>query len=224
MNKKYKLAPSILSADFSVLKDEINSVRSADYLHIDVMDGMFVPNISLGIPVIKSIRKVTNLIFDVHLMIDNPSRYIKEFAMAGADIITIHAEASKNLKYDLEMIKSFGKKASVAIKPNTKLDIIYDVLEIADMVLIMSVEPGFGGQKLIEATLEKSLLLSKIINDRDLKVDIEMDGGINLENTKKVLESGVNIVVAGSAIFNFQNRAEKINQFKQKFVDYTNQV
>ncbi len=214
MNKNYKIAPSILSADFSILKDEINSVNAADYLHIDVMDGIFVPNISLGIPVIKSIRKTSDLIFDVHLMIDRPGRFIKEFASVGADIITIHAEASENLKDDLTLIKSLGKKAGVAIKPNTPLDVVYDVLKNVDMILIMSVEPGFGGQKLIPSTLEKSLALSKIIADRN--IDIEMDGGINLENVEQVAKAGVNVIVAGSAIFNAPDRNKMIDAFKQK--------
>lgn len=214
MNKNYKIAPSILSADFSILKDEINSVNAADYLHIDVMDGIFVPNISLGIPVIKSIRKTSDLIFDVHLMIDRPGRFVKEFASVGADIITIHAEASENLKDDLTLIKSLGKKAGVAIKPNTRLDVVYDVLENVDMILIMSVEPGFGGQKLIPSTFEKSLALSKIIADRN--IDIEMDGGINLENVDQVAKAGVNVIVAGSAIFNASDRNKMIDAFKQK--------
>ncbi len=220
LKKILKLAPSILSADFSVLKNEINSVANADYLHIDVMDGMFVENISLGIPVIKSIRKVTDLIFDVHLMIDEPRRYIKQFANAGADIITIHAEASDDLKGDLKMIKSFNKKAGVAIKPNTSLDAINDVLDLADMFLIMSVEPGFGGQKLIDFTLQKALSLSKIVCDKD----IEMDGGINLENVESVLKSGVNVIVVGSAIFNCDDRNKKINRFREKFMEYENQA
>lgn len=214
MNKNYKIAPSILSADFSILKDEINSVNAAEYLHIDVMDGIFVPNISLGIPVIKSIRKTSDLIFDVHLMIDRPGRFVKEFASVGADIITIHAEASENLKDDLTLIKSLGKKAGVAIKPNTQLDVVYDVLENVDMILIMSVEPGFGGQKLIPSTFEKSLALSKIIADRN--IDIEMDGGINLENVDQVAKAGVNVIVAGSAIFNASDRNKMIDAFKQK--------
>lgn len=214
MNKNYKIAPSILSADFSILKDEINSVNAAEYLHIDVMDGIFVPNISLGIPVIKSIRKTSDLIFDVHLMIDRPGRFVKEFASVGADIITIHAEASENLKDDLTLIKSLGKKAGVAIKPNTRLDVVYDVLENVDMILIMSVEPGFGGQKLIPSTFEKSLALSKIIADRN--IDIEMDGGINLENVDQVAKAGVNVIVAGSAIFNASDRNKMIDAFKQK--------
>ena len=214
MNKNYKIAPSILSADFSILKDEINSVNAAEYLHIDVMDGIFVPNISLGIPVMKSIRKTSDLIFDVHLMIDRPGRFVKEFASVGADIITIHAEASENLKDDLTLIKSLGKKAGVAIKPNTRLDVVYDVLENVDMILIMSVEPGFGGQKLIPSTFEKSLALSKIIADRN--IDIEMDGGINLENVDQVANAGVNVIVAGSAIFNASDRNKMIDAFKQK--------
>lgn len=220
MKKQIKLAPSILSADFSILKNEINSVKSADYLHIDVMDGNFVPNISLGIPVIKGIRGITNIIFDVHLMIDKPHRFIEKFALAGADIITVHVEASENLKNDLQLIKSLGKKACAAVKPNTDIRNIYHVLDIVDMILIMSVEPGFGGQELISNTLEKARTLSEFVDKNDIQIDIEMDGGINLDNVQKVLESGVNVIVTGSSVFNFSDRNQKIIEFREKFSEY----
>lgn len=219
MNKQIKLAPSILAADFSVLKNEINSVSSVDYLHIDVMDGIFVPNISFGIPVIKSIRHITNMIFDVHLMITKPHRYIEKFALAGADIITVHAEACENLQYDLRLIKSCGKKAGVAIKPNTEIKSIYSVLQDVDMILIMSVEPGFGGQKFLPVALEKAKILSSFLRQNNLwnNIDIEMDGGINLSNVRLVVDSGTNVIVAGSAIFNFTDRAKKILEFRERF-------
>ncbi len=219
MNKQIKLAPSILSANFSILKNEINSVSSADYLHIDVMDGIFVPNISFGIPVIKSIRPITNMIFDVHLMITKPHRYIEKFVLAGADIITVHAEACENLRDDLRLIKSCGKKAGVAIKPNTEIKSIYSVLQDVDMILIMSVEPGFGGQKFLPIALEKAKILSSFLRQNNLcnNIDIEMDGGINLSNVKLVVDSGTNVIVAGSAIFNFPNREKKILEFREKF-------
>lgn len=220
MNKQIKLAPSILAANFSILKNEINSVSSADYLHIDVMDGIFVPNISFGIPVIKSIRPITNMIFDVHLMITKPHRYIEKFAIAGADIITVHAEACENLQDDLRLIKSYGKKAGVAIKPNTEIKFIYSVLQDVDMILIMSVEPGFGGQKFLPIALEKAKSLSNFLHQNGFQqnnIDIEMDGGINLSNVKLVVNSGANVIVVGSAIFNFTDRTKKILEFREKF-------
>jgi ribulose-phosphate 3-epimerase len=207
-----KLAPSILACNLSKLSDEILLVHEskAQYIHIDVMDGHFVPNITFGMPVIKSIRGITNKIFDVHLMIDNCEKYIEEFAECGADIITIHLESCTNLNSIVSKIKSFNKLAAVAIKPNTKIEEIYSVLEEVSMVLIMSVEPGFGGQKFIQESLYKAEKLSNYLSINNLKVDIEMDGGITLENAVSVVNSGVNILVAGSSVFK-NNREETIH-------------
>ena len=213
--KKIKLSPSILSADFCCLKDEIKSVEKADYLHLDVMDGHFVNNISFGIPVIKSLKKISKLIFDVHLMIENPEKYIEVFLNSGADIITVHYEAGKNIKRDLDLIKKFNKKACVAIKPETEAKKIFDLLDRIDMVLVMTVEPGFGGQKIIYETLDKISEINKFALENDIDIDIEADGGINFDNVKMVLNSGANVIVIGSALFNldFDAREKKIIEF-----------
>ncbi|MCR5195544.1 MAG: ribulose-phosphate 3-epimerase [Pseudobutyrivibrio sp.] len=197
------LAPSILSADFGRLKEQLEIIdeAGAQYIHFDVMDGMFVPSISFGMPVLKSIRKYTDRIMDVHLMVVEPERYIKEFAEAGADIITVHAEACKHLDATIDMIKDCGVMAGVAINPATPLTEITHVLEKVDMVLIMTVNPGFGGQKLIPYTLDKVRELSVMARQKKLKIDIEVDGGINDDTIEDVLEAGANIIVAGSAAF-----------------------
>lgn len=199
MSKKIIVAPSLLAADFSKLREEIQEVESygAEYLHLDVMDGNFVPNISFGAPVISSIRKHSNLVFDVHLMVENPDRFIKDMVDAGADVITIHAEATKHLNRTIQLIKSYGKKVGVALNPSTPLDVIkYDLKDI-DMVLIMTVNPGFGGQAFIEGMLQKIKDLRSI----DSNIDIQVDGGINNKTSKLVKEAGANILVAGSYLF-----------------------
>lgn len=197
------LAPSILSADFAALGEDIKKAEraGAQYLHIDVMDGSFVPSLSLGFPVIQSIRKLTDMVFDVHLMICDPDRYIGEFAAAGADIITVHTEACPHLNRTIASIKEQGAKAGVVLNPATPLTELEYILEDLDMVLLMTVNPGFGGQKYIESCTRKIRDLRKMITDRGLKIDIEVDGGIKLDNVGKVLDAGANVIVAGSAVF-----------------------
>lgn len=197
------LSPSILSADFANLGDQIRQLdeAGAQYVHIDVMDGSFVPNISFAFPVIKSIRGLTDRMFDVHLMIDEPIRFIDQFADAGADIITVHAEACRHLDRTIEAIKERGILAGVALNPATPLSTIEYVLTKVDMVLIMTVNPGFGGQKLIPYTIDKVADLKKMIEKTGTKADIEVDGGINLENCTKLMDAGANIIVAGNAVF-----------------------
>lgn len=197
------LAPSILSADFTKLGEEIKCVveNGAEYIHIDVMDGMFVPSISYGMPVIKSIRKVTDKVFDVHLMVEEPIRYIEDFKNSGADLITVHVEACKDLAATIKKIKDLGMKASVAVKPNTPIESVYEYLTDLDMVLCMSVEPGFGGQKYIDSVTDKIKTLKKYIDDNGFKCDIEVDGGINFDNLEMVLNAGVNVIVAGSTVY-----------------------
>lgn len=197
------LSPSILSADFSRLGEQIRELdeAGAQYVHIDVMDGMFVPSISFGMPVIRSIRGCTDRIFDVHLMIEEPGRYIDELAEAGADLITVHAESCRHLDRTIEKIKEKGLLAGVALNPATPVSAISCVLEKVDMVLIMTVNPGFGGQKLIPYTVEKVRELRKIVDEQGLKTDIEVDGGVNLSNVGELMDAGANIIVAGSAVF-----------------------
>ena len=198
-----KIAPSILSADFGQLGSEIKKLEKAgaDMIHIDVMDGHFVPNLTVGPPVIKTLRKYTKLPFDVHLMISPVHKYIKDYAEAGADIITIHPEATDNLQESIEHIKKFGKKVGVSLNPNTQIDIIEKLLVEINLVLIMSVHPGFAGQKFIPNVLNKIKELKKIKDKKNLNFDIEVDGGINFDNSKLVVEAGANILVSGSTIF-----------------------
>ncbi len=214
-----KLSPSILSADFSNLIEDIKIAEKAgvELLHIDVMDGHFVPNISLGPVVLNSIKGKTSLPFDVHLMIENPDTYIPEFAKAGADILTVHVEACPHLHRTIQNIKSFGIKAGVSLNPATPLSLIEDILEDLDMVLIMSVNPGFGGQKFIESSLKKIKRLRKMIEEKDLDIDIEVDGGIKIDNVSRVIEAGANVIVAGSAVFNGDSIVENVLAFKEKF-------
>ena len=198
-----KISPSILSADFSKLGEEIQNLEkaNADLIHIDVMDGHFVPNITIGPEVISKLRKYTSLPFDVHLMISPVHNFIKNFAKAGSDIITIHPEATKDLVSSIKEIKSYNKKVGVSLNPETPIDKVLPVLNLIDLVLIMSVNPGFGGQKFIKDTLSKVKLLRKEIDEKKLKVEIEIDGGINFENSKEAIKAGVDILVSGTTIF-----------------------
>lgn len=215
-----KLSPSILSADFTKLGEDIISLEKhgADLIHIDVMDGMFVPNISFGLPIIKSIRPITSLPFDVHLMIEQPSRYIEDFVKAGADIITIHAEAEKHLDRTINYIKSFNVKAGIALNPATPIESIKHLIGIVDMVLIMSVNPGFGGQKYIKyasSKIKEVKDLAEECGNNDLL--IEVDGGVGVSNLDEIVSAGANVVVAGSAVFKDGKIEENINSLKERF-------
>ncbi|CAG7840677.1 ribulose-phosphate 3-epimerase [Clostridium novyi B str. ATCC 27606] len=214
-----KLAPSILSSDFSKLGEDIKSLDKygADMIHIDVMDGMFVPNISFGIPIIKSIRNITKLPFDVHLMIKEPSRYIEDFVKSGADIITVHYEADKHLDRTVNYIKSFGVKAGVAINPATSIESIKHIIPIADMILIMSVNPGFGGQKYINYCSEKIREVKALSEKFNKDLLIQVDGGVGINNIKHVVECGANVIVAGSAVFKNGEIKKNIEELKEGF-------
>ena len=215
--KKIQISPSILSADFSQLGNEIKrlEIGGADMIHVDVMDGHFVPNLTIGPPVIKTLRSYTKLPFDVHLMIKPVHKYINDYAEAGADIITIHPEATDNLKDSIKHIREFGKKVGVSLNPDTKTDIIKKNLEEIDLVLIMSVYPGFGGQKFIPEVLNKIKELKNIKSNQNLKFDIEVDGGIDFNNSKLVIEAGANILVSGTTIFKNNNGDIKKNKIKK---------
>ncbi len=211
--KKIKISPSILSADFSQLGQEIKNLENngADMIHVDVMDGHFVPNLTIGPPVIKALRKCTNIPFDVHLMIKPVHKYIKDYAESGADIITVHPEATNSLQESIDEIKKYKKKVGLSLNPDTKIEVIEKYLNQIDLVLIMSVYPGFGGQKFIKEVLKKIEKISEIKNKNGFKFDIEVDGGINFSNFKEVLGAGANILVSGTTIFKENNGDIKKN-------------
>lgn len=217
----YKLAPSILAANFTRLGQDVAQVEDAgvEYLHIDVMDGAFVPTISFGSPVIKSLRPGSNLVFDVHLMVEEPIRFIDEFVDAGADIITVHAEACKHLHRTITAIKEKGLRVGVSLNPATPLSVLDYVLDELDMVLIMSVNPGYGGQKFLPLAIDKIRALREIIDKKGLNIDIQVDGGLYPENVHLVLDAGANIIVAGSAVFN-NDIKENVVRFKEVFTKY----
>ena len=210
------LAPSMLSADFKELGKEIQVIEEngAKYLHFDVMDGIFVPSISFGMPVLKSIRPGTNLVCDVHLMITEPIRYVEDFAKAGADLITIHLEACEDVDTTISKIKACGCKVGLSIKPNTPVSALQPYLDMVDMILIMSVEPGFGGQKFIPSSLEKISETKAMIDAKGLSIDIQVDGGIYTHNVEAVLKAGANIIVAGSAVFNGDTKQNTIDMME----------
>lgn len=212
------IAPSILSADFTHLADAIEMLNKsdADYIHLDIMDGMFVPNITFGMPIVKQLKKIAQKPLDTHLMIVQPERYIQEFADAGSDIITVHYEACTHLHRTIQQIKQTSAKAGVSINPHTPISVLENILEDVDLVLIMSVNPGYGGQKFIEFSYDKITALKKIKQQRKLNFLIELDGGVSLENAKKLYQSGVDILVAGNAVFNTKNPIQAIKVIRSK--------
>ncbi len=217
-----KLSTSILAADFTKLGEEIKILEreKIPYIHIDVMDGHFVQNISMGVPIIDSIRKATNLVLDVHLMISNPEEYIERFAEVGADIINFHLEAVDDPEKVIRQIKATGKKCGVTINPETPVERLYGIIDHVDMVLVMSVHPGFGGQAFIPSSIDKVKKVYEYVKKNNLNVDIEIDGGVNRKNVKEVLEAGVNVVVVGSAIFKADDIAYEVEQFNEIFKEF----
>jgi ribulose-phosphate 3-epimerase len=213
-----KIAPSILSADFSRLGDEVRAVdkAGADYIHVDVMDGHFVPNITIGPLVVEAVKKVTSLPLDVHLMIENPDLYIPEFAGAGSDFIVVHSEATHHLHRTVQLIKSFGKKAGVALNPATPLHILEYVLDELDLVLLMTVNPGFGGQSFIEACLPKIHALRGMLDKRGLETELEVDGGVKIDNIGRISSAGADVFVAGSAVFGSADYADTISELQRR--------
>ncbi len=211
-----KIAPSILSADFSKLGQEVKDVEQggADYIHIDVMDGHFVPNITIGPLIVEAVKSVTKLPLDVHLMIENPDSYIESFVKAGADILTVHVEACTHLHRTLQLIKSYGIKAGVALNPHTPVAMIAEVLQDIDLVVLMTVNPGFGGQSFIHSVLRKIRQLATMVEEQELATEIEIDGGVNGETARLCIEAGANVLVAGSAIYNKKDRTEAIRSIR----------
>jgi ribulose-phosphate 3-epimerase len=213
-----KIAPSILSADFSRLGEEVRAVEKAgaDYIHVDVMDGHFVPNITIGPLVVEAVRKVTSLPLDVHLMIENPDLYIPEFAGAGSDFIVVHAEATNHLHRTVQLIKSFGKKAGVSLNPATPLHILEYIVDELDLVLLMTVNPGFGGQSFIEACIPKIHALRGMLDKRGLETELEVDGGVKIDNIGRISSAGADVFVAGSAVFGGADYADIISELKRR--------
>ena len=211
-----KIAPSILSADFAKLGEDIESIKEADYLHFDVMDGKFVPNISFGIPVLESVRKITDMVLDVHLMIDEPVKYVKKFSDAGADIIVFHVEADEpqNIFEAINIVKAEGKKVGLSLKPKTPAEVIIPYIDLLDMVLVMTVEPGFGGQSFMADQMDKVRAIRKMINDKGLQCDVEVDGGVAPGTAEVCIEAGANVLVAGSSVFKAPDREARIKELR----------